>query len=304
MKDDLLRINDHIELIELKPNGIEGFLSTYVLKGDKIAIIDPGPTASIDYLLDEFHKIGVKLEDVAYVAATHIHIDHAGGAGKLLRGLPNAKLLVHERGAPHMINPSRLWEGAKQALGELAEIYGEVEPVPSDRIIVSTEGMTVDLGGSVKFKVFETPGHASHAQSFFEEKTEGIFAGDAAGLYVMQYDATLPTTPPPFFFEHALKSLDRLIILRPRAVYYAHFGFTYQGEERLRGYKRQLSLWARVIAEAAKGGLSVDEIYKRIKEKDEMVRTAEDVLERLPIYKDNLILSILGYLDNLKRTGG
>lgn len=297
-----MRVNDHTELIELKPHGLEGFLSAYVLRGDRIAIIDPGPTASIGGLIDELLELGVEPEDVTHVAATHIHIDHAGGAGKLLEQLPNAKLLVHERGVPHMINPSKLWDGARRVMGERAEMYGEVEPAPSYRVMAATMGMTVDLGGGVKFKVMETPGHASHALSFYEEKSRGVFVGDAAGMYVMSHDVTLPTTPPPFFLESALESLARLETIRPEAIYYAHFGFTSQGK-RLRCYRHQLTLWAGIIAEAAEEGLGVPETFERLKEKDEMVRAAEDVLDRSLLYRENVLLSIRGFLDRLRRAG-
>lgn len=297
-----MRVNDHTDLIELKPHGMEGFLSAYVLRGHRIAIIDPGPAASVGSLIDELGALGVELEDVAHVAATHIHIDHAGGAGKLLKQLPNAKLLVHERGAPHMIDPSRLWASVRRVMGERAEMYGEVEPAPSDRVTAATEGMTVDLGGGVKFEAVETLGHASHALSFYEEKSRGVFVGDAAGMYVMSHDVTLPTTPPPFFLESALESLDRLWALRPEAIYYAHFGFTSQ-RKRLRCHGHQLTLWAGVIAEAAEEGLGVPEIYERLKEEDEMVKAAEEVLERSPLYRENVLLSIHGFLDRLRRAG-
>jgi len=297
-----LRVNDHTDLIELRPHGIKGFLSAYVLRGNHVAIVDPGPTASVKGLIDGLGKIGVELEDVTYVAATHVHIDHAGGAGTLLKSLPNAVLLVHARGARHMIDPSRLWEGARRLLGERAEMYGEAEPVPEERVVAADDGMTVDLGGGVKFRIVETLGHASHAMSFYEEKSGGVFVGDAAGIYVMSCDVTLPTTPPPFFLESALESLDRLWALRPEAIYYAHFGFANNGE-RLRSYRDQLTLWGSVIAEASREGLAVSEIYERLREEDAMVRAAEEVFGRTPLFKENAVLSILGFLDNLRRSG-
>jgi len=288
-------------LIELQPHGIRGFLSAYLLSGEKTAVIDPGPAASVDSLVEELENLGVNQGDVTYVAATHIHIDHAGGAGKLLKQLPNATLLVHRRGAPHMMDPTRLWEGARQALGRLAELYGKVEAAPSDRVMVATDGMVVDLGMGVKLTVLETPGHASHALSFYEERSRGMFTGDAAGLYLAPPEVVLPTTPPPLFLESALGSLDRIIALRPERIYYAHFGFFGEGVRRLQQYKEQLNLWLGVIAQAAKTGLSVPEIYEKLEEADEMVRVAKEALDRNPMFKDNLMLSIEGFLDHLHR---
>lgn len=295
------KIDDHVDLIELQPHGIRGFLSAYLLRGEKTAVIDPGPAASVDDLLEGLENFGVDLKDVEYVAATHIHIDHAGGAGRLLKQLPNAVLLVHRRGAPHMMDPTRLWEGARQTLGELAELYGELEPAPSERVMAANDGMVVDLGKGVKFTVLETPGHASHCLSFREERGGGAFTGDAAGLYLAPPGVVLPTTPPPLFLESALGSLDRIIALRPERIYYAHFGYSKEGVMRLQQYKEQLNLWLRVIAEVAETGASILEIYEKLEKEDETLRAAKEALDRNPMFKDNLMLSIEGFLGYLHR---
>jgi glyoxylase-like metal-dependent hydrolase (beta-lactamase superfamily II) len=297
------QIEDYIYLLELQPPGIRGFLSAYILRGEKVAIIDPGPTVTVDSLVEELKALGVDQGDVRYVAVTHIHIDHAGGAGKLLKHLPNAILLVHGRGAPHMIEPTRLWRGARKVLGDLAELYGEVEPVPRDRIVVGRDGTILDLGMGIRLKVLETPGHASHAMSFYDGKSRGIFTGDAAGLYLAPPGVVLPSTPYPFFLDSALTSLDRMIALRPERIYYAHFGFSGEGVRRLERYKEQLNLWLGIIAESMEAGLDVSEIYKKIEKKDENIKAAKEALDRNWMFKDNLILSIEGFLRYLHRIG-
>lgn len=294
------KIDEDLHLIELQPHGIRGFLSAYLLSGEKTAVIDPGPSASVDSLVEELKNL-VDLGDVKYVAATHIHIDHAGGAGRLLRMLPDAVLLVHRRGAKHMIDPTRLWEGARKTLGELAELYGEVESAPRDRVMVATDGLIVDLGRGIKLNVLETPGHASHAVSFYEEKSRSMFTGDAAGLYLKPPGVVLPSAPTPFFLESALGSLDRMIALKPDRVCYAHFGCSGEGVRRLQQYKEQLNLWLGVIAQAEKAGSSVHEVYKELEEADEMVGAAKEALDRNSMFKDNVLLSIEGFLDHLNR---
>lgn len=296
-----LKVDDHINMIELQPHGIRGFLSTYIVSGEETALIDPGPSSCIDILVKELRKLGVDMEDIRFIMVTHIHIDHAGGAGKLLKKMPNASIMVHSRGARHMVDPTRLWEGALNALGELAILYERVEGAPEERVKVLTEGTTVDLGGGVKLGVLETPGHASHCLSFYDERSQGIFTGDAAGLYLKPPGAVFPTTPQPFFLDSALESVDKMIAKRPEKIYYAHLGYTDDGLFKLKQYKQQLNLWFNVVAEAAVKGESTPEIYKKLVERDEMVKMAREALEGNPMFKANLLLSIEGMLGYLHR---
>src|SRR3989337_4062839 len=130
------KLSDHLYIIDLKPVGIENFIASYVLKGEKATtIVETGPTCSIPNMLSGLKEIGVKNEDVDYMAVSHIHIDHAGGAGTLMRHLPNAKLIVHPKGAPHMVNPEKLWEASKQVLGEVAIASQKIEPVPENQVV-------------------------------------------------------------------------------------------------------------------------------------------------------------------------
>lgn len=296
-----IKVDDHITMIELQPHGIRGFLSTYLVSGEETALIDPGPSSGIDILVEELGKLGVDTGDIRYIMATHIHIDHAGGAGKLLKKMPNASILVHSKGARHMVDPTRLWEGALNALGELAALYERVEGALEERVKVLTEGMTVDLGGGVKLGVLETPGHASHCLSFYDERSQGIFTGDAAGLYLKPPGAVFPTTPQPFFLDSALESVDKMIAKRPKKIYYAHLGYADDGLSKLERYKQQLNLWFNVVAEAAGKGESTQEIYKKLVERNEMVKMARKDLESNPMFKENLLLSIEGMLGYLHR---
>ncbi len=297
-----IKVDDHINMIELQPHGIRGFLSTYLISGEEAALIDPGPSSGIDILIEELGKLGVDTGDIRCIMATHIHIDHAGGAGKLLKMMPNASIMVHSRGVHHMVDPTRLWEGALTALGELAVLYERVEGAPEDRVMALTEGMTVDLGEGIKLGVFETPGHASHCLSFFEERSRGIFTGDAAGLYLKPPGAVFPTTPPPLFLDSALESMDKMIAKRPEKIYYAHLGYADEGLSKLEQYKQQLNLWFNVVSEAAGKGEGTQGIYKKLEERDEMVKMARDTLEDSPIFRENLLLSIEGMLGYLQRT--
>ncbi|MDH4221781.1 MAG: MBL fold metallo-hydrolase, partial [Candidatus Bathyarchaeota archaeon] len=128
------RLNDFMYLIDLKPMGFENFSASYVIKGNRAAIVETGPRLTAENLLAGLKETGIKRDAVDYVAVTHIHIDHAGGAGTLLPHLPNARLLVHEKGVRHLVNPEKLWISSLQVLGDIAEMYGEFQPVPEKRV--------------------------------------------------------------------------------------------------------------------------------------------------------------------------
>lgn len=297
------RLNDHIYLVDLKPMGIENFIASYVLMGNKTMIVETGPTTSIENLLTGLREIGIDNAEVDYVAVSHIHIDHAGGAGALLEHLPNARLLVHAKGAPHLVKPEKLWRQTKQVLGEIADMYGEIHPVPEKRIIKATDGMAVGLGAGVRLKVLETLGHASHHLSFYENSSRGVFTGDAAGVYVKKLDVVIPTAPPPFNLEMASTSLDRLIELTPKKLYYTHFGVGEDAVKRLEAYASQLKFWAKVVLEGMENGEDSEAIYERILEKDASTRKAADFIKNHLILRRGVIMqNIQGFVDYFEKT--
>ncbi len=296
------RLNDHIYLIDLKTLGIENFIASYVLMGNKKMVVETGPTTSIENLLNGLREIGVRNDEVDYVAVSHIHIDHAGGAGTLLEHLPNARLLAHAKGAPHLVEPERLWRQTKQVLGEIADMYGRIHPVPEKRIIKATDGMAVDLGEDIQLEILETLGHASHHLSFYENGSKGIFTGDAAGVYVKKLDVIIPTAPPPFNLEMALTSLNRLIELAPKELYYTHFGVGDNAVKKLEAYVAQLRLWAKVILEGMKNREDLEVIYERVLEKDASTRKAADFIKNHLILRRGVVMqNIQGLTEYFKK---
>jgi glyoxylase-like metal-dependent hydrolase (beta-lactamase superfamily II) len=215
-------IGKNLFMVELETGGFKNLICSYLINGAKPFLVESGPTSSVPKLVSGLKELNVKLEDVEYVAVTHVHLDHGGGAGTLLKFLPNAKILVHPRGLPHLVDPERLWSQSQEVLGFVSEIFGKPEPVPKERIIPVTEG-SFDLGDGGKLKVIETLGHASHNLSFHESFNGGVFPGDAAGTYFPEFDVVIPTTPPPFNLGLTLDSLDKLISLKPTVLYYSHF---------------------------------------------------------------------------------
>jgi glyoxylase-like metal-dependent hydrolase (beta-lactamase superfamily II) len=171
---------------------------------------------------------------------------------------------------PHLINPDLLWQSAQTVLGFVSEIFGKPEPVPEERIIPVTEG-TFDLGDGAKLKAIETLGHASHNISYQESFNSGVFPGDAAGTYFPEFDVVVPTTPPPFRLDVALASLDKLINLKPAALYYSHFGKACNAIQHLKEYKLQLELWSKIAEEGVKQNWSFEQIRDRIIAEDKVI---------------------------------
>lgn len=296
------RISEHLYCIDLKPAGIEKFISSYVLKAEKAAIVETGPTVSAEYLLMGLDEIGVNKDDVAFVAVSHIHADHGGGAGTLLKNLPNAKLILHPRGVPHMVNPEKLWVQTQQVLGYVARIYGKMEPVPEKRMLPAFNGMKIDLGDTIQLRILETLGHASHHLCFYENENSGVFSGDAGGIYLPQFDAILPTTPPPFHLQTALGSINQLIQMKPDRIYYTHFGDADNAVEKLERYASQLKLWAEVVRESIARGDSLDAIERSIIEADPVVKRMELQIKHHPIMSRNMLRqNIQGFLEYFRK---
>jgi glyoxylase-like metal-dependent hydrolase (beta-lactamase superfamily II) len=195
------------------------------------AFIDCGTNHSVPRMLDALGKVGLDPAHVDWLVLTHVHLDHAGGAGELMARLPQARLAVHPRGARHMIDPSQLWAGAMAVYGEelMVKSYGRLRPVPAERVVEAPDGHVIDLSGR-KLRCIDTPGHARHHMTIYDEQANVCFTGDTFGLSYREFDTDkgpfiLPTTTPVQFDPDALHaSINRLIALKPDAMYVTHYG--------------------------------------------------------------------------------
>ncbi|QQQ02287.1 MBL fold metallo-hydrolase [Lysobacter enzymogenes] len=202
-----------------------------VVENGRAAFIDCGTQHSIPALLAALDAQGLAPADVDWLILTHVHLDHAGGAGALMRRLPNARLAVHPRGAAHMIDPARLVAGATAVYGEeeMARSYGEIVPVPAERVVVAGDGHVVDLADRALLCV-DTPGHARHHLCVWDARSRGWFTGDTFGLSYREFDSPrgpfiLPTSSPVQFEPEALKQSIRALLARdPAAMYLTHYG--------------------------------------------------------------------------------
>jgi len=234
----ILHSNPEFTIIEmdLPTPGHEITTSVYLLKASTIALIDTGPAISLPILFDGLRQLNINPENIGLIIGTHIHLDHLGGLGQALKRMPQAKVIIHPKGIPHLINPQRLWQGSLDAMGEVALKYGQPQPVDPSRLISAQEGQQIELGG-LNLEVLLTPGHAAHHLSLLERNQKFLFAGEAAGIYFPETDSTRPASPPPFDLDQTLSSLQKLISTDPHIVFYCHYGVSNNGVSTLVKYR-------------------------------------------------------------------
>ncbi|AXR83333.1 MBL fold metallo-hydrolase [Natrarchaeobaculum sulfurireducens] len=201
-----------------------GYGAAYVLDADRPTIVEAGIGTNYEYLLEALDEIGIDSEALEVVAVTHIHLDHAGGAGFLVEACPNADVYVPLVGAGLLAEPSRLVAGTKAAVGDQWQYYVEPEPIPDDRIVEIDDGDVIDLGNH-ELHVHGAPGHAFHQVIFDDPVNETVFTGDAAGIWIPDLERIKETSPPSDFdLEECLDDLETIRELDPNVLCYTHFG--------------------------------------------------------------------------------
>jgi glyoxylase-like metal-dependent hydrolase (beta-lactamase superfamily II) len=221
-------ITRDLHAVDLWEGGRPHRTSGYVITTPRPALVDPGSARSLRVWPGALAALGIAPADVAYVVLTHIHLDHAGGVGLLLHRLPAARIVVHRRGARHLVDPSRLIDGARRVFGErLDSDFGVPEPVPQDRLLVPTGQEEIDLGGGHRLRFLDAFGHARHQHMILDAGAGCLFSGDELGgrFPDLAGDYVIPDTAPNQFDPEAmLRSADLLSALRPEAVLFSHFG--------------------------------------------------------------------------------
>ncbi|WP_101294103.1 MBL fold metallo-hydrolase [Halegenticoccus soli] len=274
----------------------EAYGSVYVVDAERPAVVDTGIGTNRDLLFDALDGIGIGREDLRFVLPTHVHLDHAGGAGFLAAAYPNATVMTHEIGVPHLVDPSRLVAGTKAAVEDQWEFYVEPEPVPEDRIEGVAGGDVIDLGDRT-LDVVHAPGHAPHQVMFHDRRDNTLFTADAAGIWVPSEREIRQTTPPSQFdLEQCLDDASRIVEIDPDVLCFGHFGPREYDEELMDRYKRTLVEWVEAVRRKREELGDDDAVIEHFQEHTDMV----DVWgERKARAEERLnVRGVLGYLDH------
>jgi glyoxylase-like metal-dependent hydrolase (beta-lactamase superfamily II) len=239
--------------IDLNFRGRSNVIAAAVVQGSAgVAIIDPGPTSCLPALEQGLNAHGIGWADVRHILLTHIHLDHAGAAGTIVREHPHITVLVHERGAKHMIDPARLIDSATRVYGDqMDRLWGEFAAVPPANLVSLSGGETIEAGGRV-FAVAYTPGHATHHVTFFDDSSGVAFVGDVAGVCTLDGYVLAPTPPPDIDLEAWHNSVDRILTWSPSTLFLTHFGPV----TRVRPHLAELLENLALIADAVRKSLS------------------------------------------------
>jgi glyoxylase-like metal-dependent hydrolase (beta-lactamase superfamily II) len=266
-----------IDYVDLKFRGRPQIIATAILHNvGGVALIDPGPASTLPTLTAELERRGISITAVRTILLTHIHLDHAGATGSLLARNPSIEVFVHERGAPHMIDPAKLLASAGRLYGErMAEIWGEFLSVPADRVRALQGGERIQAGGR-ELEIAYTPGHAVHHVSYLDRASGVAFAGDVAGIRRPPCTYVMPPTPPPDIdFAAWRESADRLLAWRPATLFVTHFGPFHDVDAHVRELMERLNEWVRIARGLlARGDLTDDQ------RRDEFVRLGRLDLRR------------------------
>jgi len=261
------RVADDLVVIDACYNGTPEAVGVHLLLGQRPALIETGPAATVDAVFEGIREAGLAPEDLAAVAVTHIHLDHAGGAGTIAARLPHVQVYVHPIGAPHLIDPARLLASAGRLYGDdLSRLFGRVVGVPDDRVHVLHDRDEVQLGNR-RIVALETAGHARHHHAYWDPARRDLFTGDVAGVALPgSHYVRAPTPPPEFDLGRWLESLARLRALRPARLLLTHFGAHEWPEELLRQLEERLHEGVDAVRRALGRGLSEASITQQRRE--------------------------------------
>jgi glyoxylase-like metal-dependent hydrolase (beta-lactamase superfamily II) len=254
-------VADGVTMIDTTMAGEPELNAVYLLEGDEPALVETGPGADTLIVLEALDGLGVGPDDLAHVVVTHVHLDHAGGAGALAERFPRATVWAHERGAPHLHDPTRLVASTARTYGErrMRAFFGETVPVGAGRLRSLGDGDTIPLGER-SLSVVHTPGHASHHVSLHDPRSGSVFTGEAIGSYLPWGPAFRPALPPPEVdVEMGLASIDRIRARRPSSLLTSHFGPVPDVDEACDAAAAHIRAWSDAVRRALERDSEADE---------------------------------------------
>jgi glyoxylase-like metal-dependent hydrolase (beta-lactamase superfamily II) len=265
-----------VHLIDTQMGGYGGITAAYLIRSDRPALVETGAALSAQLVVQALADLGVDAGDLATIVVTHIHLDHAGGVGDLAAAFPNAEIVVHERGARHLVSPERLVASARRVYGDVMDtVFGELLPTPAERVRALGDVGSIDLGGGRTLSSHWAPGHASHHVGLLDSETNDLYVGDAAGIYIPEADLVKPATPPPDFdLPVALASIEGFRRLRPDRLLFSHFGPVTAIDEILDASVEELELWVEMSRDVRRQGLDLDHAVAAVRDRTRARYTA------------------------------
>jgi glyoxylase-like metal-dependent hydrolase (beta-lactamase superfamily II) len=258
--------------IDTMMSGYRGITAGYLIASDRPCLVETGTACSAPAVTRALESLGIGGSDLATVAVTHIHLDHAGGVGDIAAAYPKAEVVVHERGARHLADPARLMDSARRVFGSLMDtVFGPLRPTDSGRIRTVGNIGTVDLGSGRELTTYYSPGHAQHHVGLLDSRSGDLYVGDAAGIFIPETGAIRPSTPPPDFdLVMALASLRHFADLAPDRLLFSHFGPVEHVGSALEEAAEELRDWVDAVRETRVNNLDLDHAVTMLRE-----RTAE-----------------------------
>ena len=283
MEPVVFEVAPGIDAIDTFYGGRERYTAAYLIDAEEPAIVETGPTTSVEPVVAGLERLGIGADELAHVVVTHIHLDHAGGVGVVSERFPRATVWVHERGAPHLVEPSKLVASAAMIYGEdgMARLFGEVRPVAAERVRALGDGDRIELGGRT-LGATATPGHAKHQVALLDSATGAVFTGDALGIHPPDLPALRPATPPPDYdLELAVDSIERIRGLASELLLFSHFGPVRDVDRVCDLAVKRFRDWTEATRVALDRGADLDEIVEVLERvaRDDVATGAEAPLD-------------------------
>lgn len=267
--DGITDLGGDVFEIDTLMGGYAGITAGYLIRSDRPCLVETGTALSAPTVVDSLARLGIGPGDLKTIVVTHIHLDHAGGVGDIAQAFPGAQVVVHERGARHLVDPEKLVTSARRVFGPtMDELFGELKPTESARVVALGDIGRIDLGAGRGLDAFHAPGHASHHIGLLDSSTGDLYTGDAAGVYVPESDELWPATPPPDFdLDLALNSMRHMREIAPTRLLFSHYGPVTAVADALSRSEEVLIRWVELVREARAQRLDLDHAVAMVRDR-------------------------------------
>lgn len=266
---DITDLGHGVFQIDTRMAGYSGITAGYLIRSSRPCLVETGTATSAPVVRAALAALGVSADDLATVVVTHIHLDHAGGAGDIAAMFPSAEVVVHEKGARHLADPARLMASARMVYGDALDVlFGSLSPVPAERLRALGDTGLVDLGEGRRLESYYSPGHAKHHVGLLDSESGDLYVGDAAGVYIPETGDLRPATPPPDFdLAVALDSIGKFAAIGPSRLLFSHYGPVSEVGPTLERSAEEISVWVSETRAARAAGMDLDHAVEAVRQR-------------------------------------